>query len=179
MCPRPVWRIGERRAGDVEGWFSFPHVDFQRHAEEHCWRWMAFTRVTPAIDGSSAVPSFCVLYQDLIPSGPTWERLFFLLHLGDALRAQWTLTLGLITLATRNRNNGRALRQLGCNPLNSRKCLNVYLSKGWSLWCLVKSGSTFTDVSVINENCPFMKILQLCPYRGVWLQWQIYTPLFH
>lgn len=104
---------------------------------------------------------------------------FFLLHLGDELRVQWTLTLGLITLATRDMNNSYALTELACNLLNSHKCLNVFHSKDLSLWDLVKSGNTFSDASVINENCPLTKILQLRLYQWALLSWQIYTPLFH
>ena len=54
-------------------------------------------------------------------------------------------------------NNRYALRELGCHPLNSHKCLNVFHSKDFSLWDLVKSGSAFTDESdklelSVNEN---------------------------
>lgn len=175
---RLLWSTVGRKGSSVE--LDLGHIGFfssrgaLRHAVESRWRWMAFTAVTVAIDGSS----WCSILLHALPR-PYQVGKAFLLHLGDALRVQWTLTLGFITLATRDMNNSYALRELACNLLNSHKCLNVFHSKDLSLWDLVKSGNTFSDASVINENCLLKKILQLCLYQWALLSWQIYTPLFH
>ncbi len=166
---RLLSRIGGGRGGSLELGLSYTGFLFLMWSFGACWR---IQLKVNGIHGGNHGDWWLLcwsVYLHVLP-GPypleshVGKAFFFLLHLGDALRAQWTLTLGLITLATRDTNNRSALRELACNPLNSHKCLNVFHSKGLSLWDLVKSGSTFTDVSVINEDCPLMKILELCSY---------------
>lgn len=48
-------------------------------------------------------------------------------------------------------NNG-ALRDLACNLSNCHKCLNVFHSKDVSLWDLVKSARTFSEVPIPNGS---------------------------
>lgn len=80
-------------------------------------------------------------------------KAFFLLHLGDALKAQWTLTLGLVTQATWNMNNSRPRGELSCSTSNSHKCLDVFQWKDPGLWDLVNTGSTFCVACGISQSC--------------------------
>lgn len=120
---------------------SFSSRGALRCAAESCWRWMAFIAVTVAIDGSSGcsilLRNLHTLLRPFALKRPMREKLF-LLYLRNVVRAPWTLTLGLITLATQDTNKSYAFREVDCNFSIPHKFLSVFPWKDLTLWDLAK-----------------------------------------